>query len=113
MTRGRNKGPHLLADARRRAKKRRLAFTITVDDIADLLKAANGVCELTGPPFNLSKNDGYFRRPFAPSLDRIDSSKGYTPGNVRVVLYAANAAMNEWGFDVLLQMARGIVRKHG
>ncbi len=55
------------------------------------------------------KKPGWRRAPWAPSVDRIDSSKGYVPGNVRLVCVAANLAMNEWGEDVLARVARAYV----
>ena len=47
------------------------------------------------------------------SLDRIDSSKGYTVENCRLVCTAVNLAMNEWGEDVLERIALYYRRKRG
>lgn len=44
------------------------------------------------------------RRPLAPSIDRIDSSLGYTRQNCRIVCAAVNYAMNVWGEDVLWRL---------
>lgn len=49
------------------------------------------------------------KRPFAPSLDRIDSTRGYVVGNVQFVCTAANFAKGQWGLDVLRRIARGVV----
>jgi hypothetical protein len=69
----------------------------------DWLKAKvdAGVCELTGTPFDFSGRKG---NPYAPSLDRIDSSKGYTRDNVRLVCFGLNAAMNVWGIGPIERM---------
>jgi hypothetical protein len=57
-------------------------------------------CRLTNIEFlckdALSKNN-----PYSPSIDRIDNSKGYTLENVRIVLFAVNAMLLDWGEDVL------------
>jgi hypothetical protein len=46
-----------------------------------------------------------------PSLDQIEPSKGYTAHNVRLVCVAANFAMNAWGLDTLIRVARGVIKK--
>jgi hypothetical protein len=67
-----------------------------------------GVCELTGLRFRKSQ---YRPNPFASSIDRIDSTKGYEPGNVRVVLWGINAALNVWGHDVYAQIASAYLER--
>jgi hypothetical protein len=62
-----------------------------------------GRCQLTGIRFQKSKHKP---NPFASSIDRIDSTKGYVPGNVRVVLWAINCACSVWGHEVYEQVAR-------
>lgn len=89
----------LLVGARNRAKKKRIPFTLRREHILPALAA--GRCEATGIPFVF----GAGRSPFSPSIDRIDSSKGYIPGNIRIVLLAFNVACGEWGEEVLWRMA--------
>lgn len=101
----------LLSEARKRSKLKGTACTLTRADMLALVERSGGRCELSGIPFNHDKAGT--RRAFGPSLDRIDCGLGYVPGNVRLVVYAVNAAMNEWGFDTLLAVARGVVGKHG
>jgi hypothetical protein len=48
-----------------------------------------------------------------PSLDRIDSAKHYTRGNVRIVVQVANFAMNAWGLAPVHQLAQGILHVNG
>lgn len=95
-----------LTRAKQNAKGRGKEFNITLDSIYDLLDECGGRCAVTGAPFSLDfiSRDG--RRPFAPSIDRINSAIGYVPGNVRLVCLAANLAMNTWGEDVLQTMLR-------
>ncbi|WP_295403742.1 hypothetical protein [uncultured Thiocystis sp.] len=50
------------------------------------------------------------KRPWMPSVDRIDSRLGYTPDNIRLVTVAANLAMGTWGDEVLYKMADAICR---
>lgn len=61
-------------------------------------------CAVTGIRFSLETING--RKPYAPSIDRIDNALDYVDGNVRVVCVAANLAMNVWGEGVLLRIGR-------
>ena len=55
-------------------------------EIHRLLKQAENLCALTGYRFRLENINPYLR----PSLDRIDSAKGYEYGNLQVVTRGAN-----------------------
>ena len=73
----------------------------------DLYLAQGGRCALSGLRFDLRQiGSGKARRPFAPSLDRIDSIGGYTRDNVRLVCQAVNFALNAFGEDVFRQIAK-------
>lgn len=85
----------LIKRAERNAKKREIEFTLTQDDILPMLRV--GSCPLSGYKFRYTY--GAYD-PYAPSIDRIDSNKGYVPGNVRVICYILNVGMNQFGFDV-------------
>lgn len=95
-----------LATAKKRSLRLRLGFDLTLDDLAALAKRAGGRCEVTGVPFAFAEHPGASRRPFVPSIDRRDSTVGYVRKNCRLVVYAANAAMNEWGEGVLREMLK-------
>lgn len=91
------RGSCLVATARTRAKNRSLDFDLD-DYVAEIQQRIDsGVCEITGVPFCLDPG----RRYNSPSIDRIDPAKGYTYDNIRVVLNLVNAAMGDWGEDVL------------
>ena len=71
-----------------------------------LFEAQGGRCALSGLRFDLRiVGNGKARRPFAPSLDRIDSTGGYTRDNVRLVCQAVNFALNAYGEDTLREIA--------
>ncbi len=84
--------------ARQRANLKGHEFTITLDDIV-----IPECCPVFG--FKLEATIGQGRLPLSmlersPSLDRIDNSKGYVPGNVCVISLRANnvkkdATLNE------------------
>jgi hypothetical protein len=94
--------------ARKRAKDRGFTCELGEDEALALWRRCKGRCELTGIPFELGRPDGCIRRPFAPSIDRVDASKPYTKDNTRVVCTSVNLAMNQWGDGVLYRIARGL-----
>lgn len=99
----------LYSGAKKNALKREIPFTITRAQFDTLVERSGGRCMVTGIEFQFTKFEGSSRRPFAPSLDRIDSSKGYTPQNCRLVCVLVNLALNEWGLEPLLKVARHLV----
>lgn len=102
---------NVVYQARRRAKRRGLDFTLTATDVQALVERAAGKCEVTDIPFEHRRTHAGHARPFAASLDRRDSTRGYTPDNCRLVTVAANAALGEWGDEVLTRVAHGLLRK--
>jgi len=83
------------------AHSRSETVTITVEWIEKRL--ARGVCEVSGLPFNFSRS--VKMGPYSPSLDRIDTTAGYTPQNCRIILWALNAAFSHWGADTFEPIA--------
>lgn len=100
----------LTGQCRRNAKKRDIDFALSSDSVMGMLLKSNGRCVLTGIEFDFSPSSGE-RRPWYPSIDRIDSSQGYSAENCRIICVAANLAMNEWGEDVLLKLSQGYMSK--
>lgn len=57
-------------------------------------------CAVSGVKFKMNFTLGTsFTNPYAPSIDRIDSTKGYYIGNVQIVLSAINFAKNSMSMD--------------
>jgi hypothetical protein len=92
-----SRAKHLCWEASRRAKRKKVPFDLSTDDVAVIQRRIDeGHCELTGLSFEMEKR-GAFN---APSLDRINPKLGYTITNIRVICRALNAALGEWGTDV-------------
>src|SRR3972149_9468992 len=100
-----------LSRARERAKKRRQEFSLTIADVKQLWARARGCCELTNLPFRFERDAGFTRRPYAPSIDRIDSRAPYSFDNCRLVCVAVNIAVNEWGIETFSKFAAALRRK--
>ena len=81
--RTKNPKSYLLHNAKSRAKKKNLAFDLTADDFT-----IPEFCPVFGIKLELTWGEG--TKDNKPSLDRIDSSKGYIKGNVQVLSWRAN-----------------------
>jgi hypothetical protein len=81
--RSRNPAKYLLHNSVSRAKKKGFKHTIGEEDI--IIPA---LCPVLGVPLVLEVGGG--RNDNSPSLDRIDSSKGYIKGNVQAMSWRAN-----------------------
>ena len=79
---------YLFVGAKARAKKCHIEFTIKIEDII-----VPQFCPILG--MELKRNVGSrTAQDNSPSVDRIDSQKGYIPGNIQVVSYRANTLKN-------------------
>jgi hypothetical protein len=76
----------LINASKQRAKLKNREHSITLEDIKDLYPV-DGKCPVFG--FNLEFNDAGFRET-SPSIDRIDSDKGYTKDNIQIISWKAN-----------------------
>ena len=100
----------ILRRTRGSARERNLAMDIAIELLRSLWEEQQGHCAVSGLAFTDETHKAAFvKTPFAPSLDRIDSSRGYLKGNVRLVCMAANFALNQWGDDILRRLAHGVV----
>lgn len=83
----------LFKNAKRRAKEKGLEFSLTYDDIKIPER-----CPILNIP--LFSADGY-AKDNSPSIDRIDSTKGYVPGNVMIISFRANTLKNDASIEEL------------
>lgn len=83
----------LLINSKKSAKERGLEHSIDVIDIVIPDKCPVLNCEMI------------HKTAYAPTLDRIDSSKGYIKGNVQVISWKANTMKNDATYEELLLFA--------
>lgn len=97
--RWRTKNPvsYLYQNAKSRAKKAGLEFTIEKSDIIIPEK-----CPVFGVPLELVYGEGTKNN--KPSLDRIDSSKGYVKGNVQVISWRANNLKSDGTLEEFIKL---------
>jgi|688.fasta_scaffold374013_2 hypothetical protein len=87
-----NRVSHILGQAKQRANKNGMEFSITLDDLLPL----PDVCPVLGIKINYEGNKG--QRGFvndSPSIDRLDSSLGYVKGNVKIICWRANRVKSD------------------
>lgn len=93
--------------ARFRAKTNQLEFTLKPDDIKIPERCPYLDIELkcfSGRPGG---------EPYSPALDRIDSSKGYTPDNVQVISHLANMMKSSATKEQLVLFSKRILETFG
>ena len=79
-----------LYNLKTRSKKKGLEVTVTQEFLLKLLQASEYRCSVTGLNMNLETHPRKKANPFKASLDRKDSTKGYTESNVQWVCWAVN-----------------------
>jgi hypothetical protein len=96
----------LCSMAKRRAKDKGLDFNIDKTDIDIPI-----ICPILGIPivkvYTKGKNTGPTSN--SPSLDRIDNSKGYVKGNVRVISHKANTMKHNASPIELIRFAEWVL----
>ena len=76
------------------AKRRGIVWELDDDAIARKI-LRQGRCNLSGQNFIYKQGTKGNRNIYAPSIDRIDSRKGYVPGNIMIVCWAVNCMKND------------------
>jgi hypothetical protein len=98
----------LLGGAKVRAKRKNLEFNLPANIIIEAIE--KGYCELTGLKFDMNRVADTQVNPYSPSIDRKDSTKGYTKENVRIVLSSVNSALGEFGDKIMLPILKEMVK---
>lgn len=92
--------------SRSRALAKGLEHTITVEDIK-----IPDTCPLLGIELKDNTGNGKGNCRDSPSLDRLDSDKGYTPDNIWVISNRANEIKSNATLKELEQIVRGLRAK--
>lgn len=103
---------YLWYKAKSRCKTNGREFTITVEDVK---RVDTDFCPLLEIPiYRYPIATGADRtmkiKPDSKSLDRIDSSKGYTPDNIRVISWQANSMLKHWNLFILLKVVCNAIK---
>ena len=96
----------VVRNAKQRANKDGLEFSITYKSCIELFNSQDGKCALSGEPLELF-GDRYLSN--LMSLDRIDSTLGYTQDNVQWVCVKYNMMKAHANLKEFIEMCRKIV----
>lgn len=108
-------GTHFL-NMKNGAKVREMEFNLTPEFLWELYQQQNGLCALTHLPITLVnsiKNHNVDWDIVTASVDRIDSSRGYTEDNVWWVHKRVNRLKNDYSMQELLYWCDLILKTHG
>jgi hypothetical protein len=72
--------------------RRDLEFTIDLNYLLELLKTQEGLCALSGQVLEFTRGGDFKggKNPRGCTIDRIDNSQGYIPGNVQLACCLPN-----------------------
>lgn len=103
--REKNYEKYLLYQIKASAKKRNLEFNLTIEDIV-----IPKICKYLG--IEITKTIGNGLLDSAPSVDRIDSNKGYIKGNIQIISQLANKVKSNLSISQLVIFANNIILLH-
>jgi hypothetical protein len=108
-------GTHFLS-IKSGASKRNIVFDLSAEFLWNLFESQNGKCALTGVDITLVnkiKSNNVNWDVISASLDRKDSTKGYTEDNVWWVHKTINRLKNNYPLEELLYWSRLLLDYHG
>lgn len=95
---------YIFNSCRNRCRRLGVEFNITAEDIV-----IPENCPYLGIPLTRIRYEG--RQDYNPSLDRIDPTKGYIPGNIEVISDKANRMKNNASKEELITFAKNILER--
>lgn len=87
------------------ANRRNIKFEITIEDMYNQWNIQNGICALSGVKLTYYENSAYI---YTASLDRIESSKGYTVDNIQWIHKDINKMKMDLSQDKLIDWCKKI-----
>ncbi|MCT7959011.1 hypothetical protein [Laspinema palackyanum] len=107
---------HPLKIIRKSVKQRKIEASVTLQDLKQIWDQQGGICPYTGWNLVLFPcTTDYQSRPLTTnraSVDRIDSSKGYSLDNIQFVAVMANLAKHSFSETELLEFCQAVYQNY-
>jgi len=99
----------MIKEAKARAKKKGIKFSLSDETITSIIEIVKkGYCQFSKHKFEFISSS-----PWAPTIDRINSSKGYVDGNVWVVCWIHNCSKHSWDAETHKQYVLEAAQAYG
>jgi hypothetical protein len=102
---------NIISDSRKRALKHGFNHNLDREYLVALYWEQKGKCAISGVEMEFQSGTRECKNPNRLSIDRIDNTKGYIKGNVRLVTHWVNNAKSTYGDDVLMEYSKKIAKK--
>lgn len=99
----------MVSNSKYHSPSRGLEHDIVYEDVLELFHKQEMKCALTKIDFDMNSGKG---NPFSPSIDRIDSSRGYHKDNIRLVCYAVNIGLSNFGTDTYVYICKAVAENN-
>ena len=96
---------HCKESAKKRGVKRKRCgeYELSEEDIEEMRRLQGNKCEVSGIELEWKT-----KSPYKASVDRIDSNRGYTLDNVRLVCWIVNCGLNNFRMEDFVHMCQEI-----
>lgn len=91
------------------AELRNISCFLTLDDVADVMEEQDNKCSLTGWDISFPKCGLPHKAP--ASIDRIDSTLGYTKDNIQLVVRKVNMMKQHYGQEEFIEVCKAVANK--
>jgi hypothetical protein len=95
----------MMGSAKKRARLKGIECKLAPHREQLIERLSTGHCELTGIPFAFNTGELWD----SPTLDRLDPNVGYVYDNIRIVIFAANTMLGNWGEDTAARVAEAFL----
>jgi hypothetical protein len=100
----------VVSKVKNRARGACIVCTITTEDVLTLITRQQNRCAISGIPMTYERGAGRLWTNL--SIDRIDSTAGYTPQNIQLACAGANRARLSLSMPEFVEFCRKVVRYH-
>ncbi len=92
------------------AELRGIVWDIDIDDVADCMETQKFKCALTG--YDITFPEWGHAQSAPASIDRIDSTVGYTKENIQMVLRHVNMMKQQYSQEYFIEICKAVTKNH-